>query len=97
MAGISSSIALVAVQPYADIRWDVVTLPAVERSIAELREEQSTIALLMDRVTQAFFAEEPGETDAKCALRQLLDMHIPAVLLPQYQALAPDFFAWLQA
>jgi hypothetical protein len=87
--------ALTAVQAFADTRWEAVTLPRVTRSIAELREEQSTIALLMDSATSAFFAGEPGEPRARRALWEALDVHIPAALVPQYQALAPDFFAWL--
>jgi hypothetical protein len=43
----------------------------------------------------AFFDEEDRPQDERMALLGLLKSAISPSLLPQYQELVPDFFAWL--
>jgi hypothetical protein len=83
--------------PYAtDVQWTAVTLPAETRSIAEQQQEIATIELLMDTLAPAFFMGEPGDAETRKALAEALVAHLPKPLLPQYRALTPDFFAWLE-
>jgi hypothetical protein len=82
--------------PYAgDVQRDWMTLPTTTYSVAQLQEQLATIELLMTEVASAFFARETGEKAARTALSEALMAYIPQPLLPHYQALAPDFWAWL--
>lgn len=73
-----------------------VVLPAITRSNAEQAAALEMIALLITGVVPAFFAGEPGEADVRAALLETLVADLPAPLLPQYRALVPDFFNWLE-
>jgi hypothetical protein len=89
--------ALWDVFPYAEVAgWTTVTLPPVTRSIAEQQQDMASIELLMNTLAPAFFGGESSDTRTRKALLEALAAHLPEPLLPQYRALAPDFFAWLE-
>lgn len=78
------------------VAWTTVTLPQATQSIAEQQAGIEAIELLMETVVPAFFADEQGDASTCKALREVLQTYIPAPLFPQYRALTPDFFAWLE-
>lgn len=83
--------------PFAEsIGWESTTLPAVGATIAELKQALSHIEGLMNALAPAFFAGEGGDAGARKSLSRALASFIPEPLKPQYRALAPDFFAWLE-
>ena len=83
---------------YADgVNWTTVALPQVTATIAELKEALSRIEELMDALVQAFFAGEGGDVQGRKALSDALEAYLPEPIKLQYRALAPDFFAWLEA
>lgn len=76
-------------------QWDSATLPPPTGGIGEVKSLVETIELLMEALAPAFFTDQPGDAEAMQALAQALRAHVPEPLWPQYQALVPDFFAWL--
>lgn len=87
-----------AIVPFAGEReWPTVTVPPVSGSLAALKARLASIESLAEALIPAFFAGESGAPDARQALLQELTGHIAAPLLPQHEALAPDFFSWLRA
>src|SRR5262249_24604337 len=90
--------ALWQVARYAeDANWSTVVLPPVSRSIDEMRQALKNIEELMDALAPAFFAGEKGDDQARKELAEALAATLPEPIMPQYRALAPDFFAWLEA
>lgn len=89
--------ALVEVQPFAEPEWTACELPPVLLSVAELRQALEKIEQLLDQVVPEFFAGHAGDRTTHRSLSDLLAVHLPAPILPQYRALAADFFAWLDA
>ena len=82
--------------PYAeDVQRNWMILPPITYSVAQLQEQIVTIELLMTETASAFFAKKAGEKATRTALSEALVAYIPQPLLPHYQALAPDFWAWL--
>ena len=73
------------------------TLPDVTKTIPEMQELLDQTEAEIDAVTPAFFAGESCSTELRQAALAALESFLPAPLLPQYEALAPDFFAWLRA
>lgn len=73
------------------------TLPAETRTLAQVRADADALEQAMNALVPAFFAEEPGDPEARHALSAALAAHLPEPILPHYLALAPDFFAWLDA
>lgn len=80
-----------------EVNWSSVTLPPVTGNIAEQQEKIAALELLIDTLVPAFFANEAGDASTRKALIEALHAYIPEPLLPQYSALTPDFFAWLEA
>jgi hypothetical protein len=76
--------------------WGGVTLPAVASTIAELKQALARIGGLMDTLAPAFFAGEAGDAGARESLSRELASFIPGLLMPQYRALASDFFEWIE-
>jgi hypothetical protein len=82
--------------PFADsVNWGTVTLPSVSLTIEELKYALKNIEDLLNELAPSFFAGEVGNTQTRRALAAALLEHLPDPLLPQYRALAPDFFSWL--
>ena len=90
--------ALTAALPFAtgEIFNDAV-LPNPHRSIDEMRDDLAVLDRLMNGVVKDFFAGAAGELDRRRAVSETLTLIIPSVLSSRYRALAPDFFAWLDA
>jgi hypothetical protein len=89
---------LTAAVPFAPgEQWSTVTLPPPTHSVQEQAALHGRLADFFDRLASAFFQGEPGDTAWRQAFTAELAAAIPAPLLPQYQALVPDFFAWLAA
>lgn len=77
--------------------WGPVILPTTSRSVQDAMAEQARIAEFFDRLTPVFFRGESGDPAWRQGLSTTLSQLIPEPLKPQYEALAPDFFAWLNA
>ena len=65
--------------------------------ISEMTQTLSDIKSMINELAPAFFASEPGAANTRELLAQTLNHYLPQPLIPQYRALAPDFFAWLEA
>lgn len=90
--------ALWSALPFAEnAGWSDVTIPPATGSIKEDEEMLANIRLLMDSLAPEFFAGHARDASSRKALSDSLAAHIEAPLMPQYRALAPDFFAWLEA
>lgn len=86
------------VVPFAgETALDRVTMPAEQRTVAQIREDADAIEQQMNALAPLFFAGEAGEAAARKALLEALTRHLKEPVLPCYRALAPDFFAWLGA
>ena len=86
------------VMPFAtNVEWTTVELPRVTATISEMTQTLSDIKSMINELAPAFFASEPGAANTRELLAQTLNHYLPQPLIPQYRALAPDFFAWLEA
>lgn len=74
-----------------------VDLPAVARTMGELRELHSDLESAMETVIDDFFAGRPGDPQSRKRTADLLTSIVPQPLVCVYTSLAPDFFSWLQA
>lgn len=84
--------------PFAEgVAWSPVTLPSLNRSVAEVRKLIADLEGRVAGLAPRFFASEPGDAEARRGLLRALAEFLPAPLQPQYRALVPDFFAWLEA
>jgi hypothetical protein len=80
----------------ADEVFESVTLPRLSMSRDELRQSLKTMEELLDGLTPQFFAQQAGDEVMRKNLSAMLSEMLPQPLQPQYRALAPDFFAWLE-
>lgn len=88
--------ALAVAIPFTDAAgWEVVTLPDLSLDVYEQRDRHARLAELMDRVAPSFFRGESGSVDDRKGLADALAALIPGSLTPQYRALVPEFFSWL--
>jgi hypothetical protein len=76
--------------------FEPVTLPRMSMSREELRNSLKTMEELLDALAPQFFAGEPGDQVMRRNLAAMLGEMLPQPLQPQYRALVPDFFAWLE-
>ena len=81
----------------AGANWQKVTLPPVVKTVDDLRQTLAQIEEKMNGLVPAFFAGESGDKAGRAELARLLSEILPDPLIPQYRALAPDFFTWLDA
>jgi hypothetical protein len=70
-------------------------LPLATASLQEMRQSLERTIALMDQATAAFFTGNAGDLSFRNTLKDELINILPEPLLPQYRALAPDFFSWL--
>ncbi len=77
--------------------WQTVAIPEEHRTIRQIKNDLAEIDVLLEGLAPSFFVGERGEDNEREHLRSLLSHHIPDVLKPQYRALTPDFFAWLES
>jgi hypothetical protein len=67
------------------------------RTLAEVREDQKALGELIGDLAPVFLAGSAAAGDARrTALLHTLDAVLPAATRPWYEALTPDFFAWLK-
>lgn len=84
--------------PYAPgVTWEPVTLPPISDNLSTVKARLATLEALLDELAPAFFQGEAGSLTTRRMAHELLMNYLPAPLAPQYQALTPDFFAWLTA
>lgn len=72
------------------------TLPIIAQTLAEMQLLLDDMETKVEAVTPAFFDGADFPEEQKQAALNAMQTFLPTPLLPQYQALAPDFFAWLQ-
>jgi hypothetical protein len=81
------------IYPFASVHWDTVNMqptPSDELDFLDIFRD-------MRHLNPLFFAGQPGEPIWRKSLQTTLELYvIHPLLLPQYHALAPDFFAWLK-
>ncbi|MBO0790701.1 MAG: hypothetical protein J2P36_07100 [Ktedonobacteraceae bacterium] len=82
--------------PFAAITWENLTLPSVTRSIEQQQEDLARLEICMDQLAPAFLSEQTPQKRVRQETRHLLHLMLPERLLPQYRALTPDFFSWLE-
>jgi hypothetical protein len=80
----------------ADAKFETVTLPRITITRDELRQSMKTVEGLIGSLAPRFFAYEPGDAMERKNLADMLNELLPKPLQPQYRALVPDFFAWLE-
>jgi len=80
----------------AQAHWDTVSLRLLP--VETLEDLRVSIVGYMDQLTPFFFADQSDQSEMKMRkdLLNHLGVYIHPLLLPQYHALAPDFFAWLE-
>jgi hypothetical protein len=93
--------ALWNVMPFAEgVAWSPVTLAPTslgDKALQEARVRQQRLEHLLNELAPEFFMERPGESIERRALAEALAAYLPRQLMPQYRALVPDFFAWVDA
>jgi len=72
-----------------------ITLPPVSRSVEGVLEDLRVLDETMERAVGSFFDGEPGDGMLRSDLREIVRAQVPVEISAWYQALAPDFFAWL--
>jgi hypothetical protein len=72
-------------------------LPPVTRGLEAITEDLRLLESLGERAAPAFFAGEPGDPALRADLLAVLTAHVTPLVIGWYQALAPDFFGWLQS
>jgi len=80
----------------SDAAFEAVTLPRVTMSREELRQSLKTMEGMLESLTPHFFTGEAGDSIERRNLGEMLAELLPKPLQPQYRALVPDFFAWLE-
>jgi len=84
--------------PFGDeTSWKAVTEPAPAGTVADLQKAREQIEQQLDELAPAFFDHQPVPEDKRHSFLRALRAYIGPELIPQYEALAPDFFAWLQS
>lgn len=90
------SYALCAAFPLsADISFRSIEIVDSAVALDTIRNRKKKIEGLLDQMSPLFFEGQRIEQSLRIQLLQLLNEHIPADLIPQYRALARDFFTWL--
>jgi hypothetical protein len=90
--------ALYAAFPFAPgYSFDTVELTAPSITIAAIQKRLKDIETLLDLNASLFFECKSGDRTARSRLHELITQQVSELLEPQYRALAPDFFAWLEA
>jgi hypothetical protein len=90
--------ALTAVVPFADsLTPTEVILSTPQGGMDELEQDLDRLSELVDAAAPAFFDREPGEPALRAELLTTLTTVHLFEAAPWYRALAPDFFAWLEA
>jgi hypothetical protein len=81
--------------PFSSTPFNSVTVPPISHTIQALQLALSDLSSQIELQAPAFFDGEERPHGDRIVLLELLKSAISPVLLPQYQELVPDFFAWL--
>jgi hypothetical protein len=82
--------------PFSDGNaWKPIAVQSRFASIAEMKKTQQEIEGLVDELAPLFFAHQQADAEKRTALLDALNRYVSPELMPQYQALVPDFFKWL--
>jgi hypothetical protein len=88
---------LVTAAPFAaDLPPGPVDVAPTVRSLAETREDLRVFDELLDAAVGDFFAGTAADAGLRRALLDTVTAVLPGGTQPWYEALTPDFFAWLK-
>ena len=73
-----------------------VTVQPPNRSFSAVKEDRKLLGELMTAAVPAFFGGESGDGNLRGDLAGVIGQVLPPELMPWYEALAPDFFDWLE-
>ena len=73
-----------------------VHLPEVSGSVGELREQLASLEAQLESLTAPFFAQQTVSDRDRARLAKALRGLLPPPLLGWHNAIAPDFFRWVQ-
>lgn len=76
--------------------WDTIIVTPASESVVVLQQMVQDIQQMMEVVISDFFAGNSGDAVVRAALAGVLSRFLSSPLMAQYQALAPDFFQWLE-
>lgn len=86
--------ALSSVAPVAPgVAFEACETSAQVAGVDELREAVKHFLQAMDAAVPQFFAGTPSGD--MTGIADMFDMIVPAILVPQYRAYAPDFLDWI--
>jgi hypothetical protein len=89
--------ALVSVISFSDSPLEgPVTVRPAGRSFSAAKEDHRLLGQLMTAAVPAFFGGESGDGNLRGDLAGVIGQVLPPELMPWYEALAPDFFDWLE-
>jgi hypothetical protein len=94
-SGLLVNYSLCSAIPFTSTPLNSLTLPSSTQTIQTLQQTLNDLSSLIELQAPAFFDGEDRPQDERMALLGLLKTAISPRLLPQYQELVPDFFAWL--
>ncbi len=83
------------IYPFAETAFAEFTYPEVTQAADEMEADWERVLQRMEELAPAFFSGQEADAKSRKALADGLSNNFPEPLLAQYQALAPDFFAWL--
>jgi hypothetical protein len=84
------------IYPFApEVHWNAMSLRPLSSTIND-ELVFSSLTRYMDCVAPLFFADQPGNFEMRNRLLKHIEVYVHPLILPQYLALAPDFFAWLE-
>ena len=87
--------ALCRAVPFGSTAGEDVTLRQPGHSVEALRELFAHLRAQIGAQAPDFFDGKTRPAAERNALKELLEAAVPAVLMPRYRELTPDFFAWL--
>jgi hypothetical protein len=88
--------AITQAMPFSDDKsWKPIAIESRFATVSEMQKAQQEIEGLVDELAPLFFAHQQAAAEKRAALLEALHRYVPPELMPQYQALVPDFFKWL--
>lgn len=94
-SGVVALFAMCGIHHFANESFVPVVLPQPVGTIAELRQQLNDIQSDLGMLAPQFFSGKDGQPEVRERLHAALKARIPDALWGQYEALVPDFLAWL--